>query len=127
MPGTLSVLQSTAWPPGTPIFCPVLLMGGHILMTNKSLKPIRHSGGKTTIMNKNLIFITTALALSLLWVGCNKSGKLARPSTFATPSGPVELKLKWPQGERIVVPVGYPHHFLPVNRPAPGFLPELGW
>ena len=96
------MLQSTAWPPGTPIFCPVLLMGGHILMTNKSLKPIRHSGGKTTIMNKNLIFITTALALSLLWVGCNKSGKLARPSTFATPSGPVELKLKWPQGERIV-------------------------
>jgi hypothetical protein len=53
-------------------------------------------------MKKNLILIATALALSLPWVGCNKSGKLAQPSTFKTPSGPVELKLKWPQGERIV-------------------------
>ena len=40
--------------------------------------------------------------MSLPWVGCNKSGKLAEPSTFTPPSGPVELKLKWPQGKRIV-------------------------
>jgi Family of unknown function (DUF6263) len=53
-------------------------------------------------MNKNLLLITTTLALSLSWVGCNKSGKLAEPSTFKTPSGPVELKLKWPPGERVV-------------------------
>jgi hypothetical protein len=53
-------------------------------------------------MNKNLILIATALALSLPWVGCNKSGKLDTASTFKPPAGPVELKLKWPQGERIV-------------------------
>jgi hypothetical protein len=53
-------------------------------------------------MNKNLILIVTALALSLSWVGCNKSGKLNQPSTFTPPAGPVELKLKWPPGERIV-------------------------
>jgi hypothetical protein len=53
-------------------------------------------------MKKNLILIATVLALSLPWVGCNKSGKLAQPSTFTPPSGPVELKVKWPQGEHIV-------------------------
>ncbi|MDD5141251.1 MAG: DUF6263 family protein [Verrucomicrobiales bacterium] len=53
-------------------------------------------------MNKNLLPVATLLALSLAWVGCNKSGKLAEPSTFTTPSGPVELKLKWPKGERVV-------------------------
>jgi len=53
-------------------------------------------------MNKNLLLIGATLALSLAWVGCNKSGKLGESSTFKTPSGPVELKLKWPQGERIV-------------------------
>ena len=29
---------------------------------------------KDLSMNKNLILITTLLALSLPWVGCNKSG-----------------------------------------------------
>jgi hypothetical protein len=58
--------------------------------------------GKTTTMNKNLILIVTALALSLPWVGCNKAGKLAQPSAFKSPAGPVVLKLKWPQGERIL-------------------------
>jgi hypothetical protein len=53
-------------------------------------------------MNKNLLLIATTLALSLSWMGCNKSGKLAEPSTYKTPSGAVELKLKWPTGERIV-------------------------
>ena len=53
-------------------------------------------------MNKNLILIAALLALSLPWVGCNKSGKLDTASTFKPPSGPVELKLKWPLGERIV-------------------------
>ena len=53
-------------------------------------------------MNKNPLLIGATLALSLTWVGCNKSGKLGELSTFKTPSGPVELKLKWPQGERIV-------------------------
>lgn len=53
-------------------------------------------------MRKNLVLIVTALALSLSWVGCNKSGKLNERSTFKPPAGPVELKLKWPKGERIV-------------------------
>lgn len=52
-------------------------------------------------MKKNLVLITTVLALSLAWVGCNKSGKLNEHSVFKAPSGPVELKLKWPLGERI--------------------------
>lgn len=34
--------------------------------------------------------------------GCNKSGKLDTPSHFQTSAGPVELKLKWPVGERVV-------------------------
>jgi len=53
-------------------------------------------------MNKNLFLIGSALALGLASIGCNKSGKLGESSTFTPPSGPVELKLKWPQGERIV-------------------------
>jgi hypothetical protein len=54
-------------------------------------------------MNKNTLPIVVALALSLSWVGCNKSGKLNDTSTFKTPSGPVELKLKWAMGERVVM------------------------
>lgn len=42
------------------------------------------------------------VAVVLAAAGCNKSGKLAEKSTFKTPTGPVELKLKWPVGERIV-------------------------
>jgi hypothetical protein len=58
-------------------------------------------------MKRNFILIATLLALSLPWVGCNKSskptGKLAETSTLKTPpSGPVELKVKWSMGERIV-------------------------
>jgi hypothetical protein len=52
-------------------------------------------------MNKNLVLITILLSLSLSWAGCNKSGKLNERSVFKPPSGPVELKLKWPVGERI--------------------------
>ena len=52
-------------------------------------------------MNRNLILIAAALALTLAWAGCGKSDKLNQPSAYATPSGPVELKLKWPPGERI--------------------------
>ena len=53
-------------------------------------------------MNKNLVLIGAALAMSLTWAGCNKSGKLNQSSAFTPPGGPVELKLKWPPGERIV-------------------------
>jgi hypothetical protein len=54
-------------------------------------------------MNKNTLLVAVTLALSLSWVGCNKSGKLDDTSKFKTPGGPVELKLKWPLGERIVM------------------------
>jgi len=53
-------------------------------------------------MNKNLILISAVLTLCLAGAGCNKSGKLSQPSTFTPPAGPVELKLKWPVGERVV-------------------------
>src|ERR1700690_300459 len=53
-------------------------------------------------MNKNIFLITVTLASSLFWVGCNKSGKLNTASTFTPPAGAVELKAKWPLGERVV-------------------------
>ena len=53
-------------------------------------------------MNKSRLIIAVALVSSLSWFGCNKEGKLNEPSTFKTPAGPVELKLKWTAGERIV-------------------------
>ena len=53
-------------------------------------------------MKKNAFLITVTLVSGLCWVGCNKSGKLNEVSTFKPPSGPVELKLKWPAGERVV-------------------------
>jgi hypothetical protein len=53
-------------------------------------------------MKKNILLITVTLALALSWVGCNKAGKLDKASTFEAPSGPMELKLKWPVGERVV-------------------------
>ncbi len=53
-------------------------------------------------MKKHVLLITVTLALGLSWVGCNKSGKLDTTSKFKAPTGPVELKLKWPVGERVV-------------------------
>lgn len=53
-------------------------------------------------MKRNTSIIIAALALSLAGVGCNKSGKLAETSKFTIPTGPVELKLKWPLGERVL-------------------------
>ena len=61
-------------------------------------------------MNKNLILIATALALSLAGAGCNKSGRLAEPSAFKTPAGPVELKWKWPRGKLIVQDMDMEQH-----------------
>jgi len=52
-------------------------------------------------MNKNLALFAILLAVSLSWLGCNKSGKLNATSEFKPPTGPVELKLKWPLGERV--------------------------
>ena len=52
-------------------------------------------------MKKYAFLITAILAASLCWVGCNKAGKLSKPSAFVPPSGPVELKLKWTVGEHI--------------------------
>jgi hypothetical protein len=56
---------------------------------------------KNTVMNKKITFFALVLSLSLSWFGCNKSGKLNQSSEFKPPTGPVELKLKWPLGERV--------------------------
>ena len=53
-------------------------------------------------MNKKLLLLTVTLTSALLWVGCNKSGKLNESSTFKPPAGPMELKAKWPLGEHVV-------------------------
>jgi len=53
-------------------------------------------------MKKHVLLITVTLALGLSGVGCNKSGKLNTASKFKPPSGPMELKVKWPAGEHIV-------------------------
>jgi Family of unknown function (DUF6263) len=53
-------------------------------------------------MKRNSSIILATLALGLAWVGCNKSGKLSETSKFTIPAGPVELKLKWPLGERVL-------------------------
>jgi hypothetical protein len=52
-------------------------------------------------MKKNISLFAILLAVSLSWLGCNKSGKLNTTSEFKPPTGPVELKLKWPLGERV--------------------------
>ena len=53
-------------------------------------------------MIKNKILIVASLVAALAGAGCNKSGKLSQPSKFTPPSGPVELTLKWPAGERVL-------------------------
>lgn len=55
-------------------------------------------------MNHKLLFSLAAVALVLAGIGCNKSksGKLSETSKMPLPTGPMELKIKWPQGERVV-------------------------
>jgi hypothetical protein len=53
-------------------------------------------------MKMKLLFPLSALALAVAVAGCNKAGKLNDVSKAPLPTGPVELKLKWPQGERVV-------------------------
>ena len=53
-------------------------------------------------MNHKLLFPVAAMALILAGAGCHKAGKLAEASQAPLPTGPMELKLKWPQGERVV-------------------------
>lgn len=48
------------------------------------------------------LLIPFLLASVFLSAGCNRSGELGKASTFTKPSGPVELKLHWRVGERIV-------------------------
>jgi hypothetical protein len=72
-------------------------------------------------MKKNILLITVTLALGLSGVGCNKSGKLNTPSKFTAPSGAMELKLKWPVGERIVQSLDFKvnSEMTVPNQPAP--------
>ena len=53
-------------------------------------------------MNPRFCFSIVTLALLVAAVGCSKSSKLNTPSTLSPPSGPVELKIKWTPGERVV-------------------------
>ena len=53
-------------------------------------------------MNKNRFLISVTLAAGLSWAGCSKGGKLDQASIITPPTGPVELKLKWPAGEHVV-------------------------
>jgi len=48
------------------------------------------------------LFPIVGLAFVLAGAGCNKAGKLSEHSKFKPPTGPVEFKLKWPPGERVV-------------------------
>ena len=51
-------------------------------------------------IDKNLILIAVTLALCVPWLGCKKSTVVK--TTTSAPSGPVEMKLKWPEGRRMV-------------------------
>lgn len=53
-------------------------------------------------MKRTAFLIVATLLAGLCWTGCNKSGKLNETSKFPVPSGPVELKLKWPVGQRAI-------------------------
>lgn len=53
-------------------------------------------------MNSKLFFAVAAVALAIVVIGCNKSGKLGTASHFTPPAGPMKLELKWPPGERLV-------------------------
>jgi len=51
-------------------------------------------------IDKKIVLIGVVLALSLPWTGCKKSTVVK--TTTSQPSGPVELKLKWPEGRQMV-------------------------
>ena len=53
-------------------------------------------------MNKKILQPLVAISLALAAAGCNKAGKLNQASTAPLPTGPMELKLKWPLGEHVV-------------------------
>jgi len=53
-------------------------------------------------MKMKILFPLCTLALLLAGAGCNKAGKLSQATNSPLPTGPMELKLKWPPGERVV-------------------------
>ena len=53
-------------------------------------------------MNKTHLPRIIAMMAVLAVAGCNKAGKLSEHSKQPLPTGPVELKLKWAAGERVV-------------------------
>ncbi len=53
-------------------------------------------------MNKNTWFPIIAIIAALAAAGCNRAGKLNQPSRLIATNGPVELKLKWTAGERVL-------------------------
>jgi len=53
-------------------------------------------------MNNKPLFPTVALASLFACAGFGQSSKLDTPSKFETPTGPVQLKLKWMVGEHVV-------------------------
>jgi hypothetical protein len=54
------------------------------------------------IMKTKFLLPMAVLALALAATGCNKAGKLNEASQKPLPTGPMELKLKWPLGEHVV-------------------------
>jgi hypothetical protein len=53
-------------------------------------------------MKAQLFSLAIVLALAAAVSGCNKAGKLNTPSQSTTPNGPVELKIKWTNGEHVL-------------------------
>jgi hypothetical protein len=53
-------------------------------------------------MKAQLSFLAIILALAAIATGCGKFSKLDTPSKSATPTGPIELKIKWTDGEHML-------------------------
>ncbi len=53
-------------------------------------------------MSHKLFLPVVAMMAILATAGCHKGGKLSEASRTPLPTGPMELKLKWPLGERVV-------------------------
>lgn len=73
---------------------------------------------------KRIFSLIAVVGLVLVGAGCHKENKVNVPSKSAAPSGPIELKLKWTPGEKIVenldmkmdIDVDVPGQPMPINQ-----------